>query len=70
MNKKNFMYLIDDIFKVIIIVTVFNILSYTIDSKGELFDYDTLKIILYITIALIFYHFFIRKLIFDKLLKK
>lgn len=57
----------DDILKFLTIVIIIHLLLYSVDDQGELFDENTLKKFLYLTIGVIIYHLIIKKIITDKL---
>lgn len=55
--------MMDDIVKFITIIIVVHLLSFLVDKEGGFFDEKTLKLLLYVTIALCIHHIVIKKII-------
>ena len=64
-SKDNMSLLWKDILKFLTIILIVNILLYFVDSQGDLLDEQTLKLMLYVALALIFYHVFIVRFFFS-----
>jgi len=62
-TKQEIIELILSIIYVLTIVITVHLLRYSIDNVGELFDEKILKYSLYVTVGIIIYNLFIKKLI-------
>ena len=62
-SKKEAVAMTEEIARVITYVFIYHILTYAIDGSGELFSESSLKMILYLAIAVIIFDLIIRKMI-------
>lgn len=53
----------DDIIKFNAIILITHLLFYSVDDVGVLLDSFILKLMLYVTISLIFFHLFVKKIL-------
>jgi hypothetical protein len=62
-NKKEAVDMFEDIIKFLTVIFIIHVLLFAVDDQGDLLSEFSLKILLYVTIALIIYHLIIRKII-------
>lgn len=62
LSKTEVSSLVNDTLKILTMIVVYNILTYAIDNNSELFDENTLKLMLYLTIGIIIYHVVITRI--------
>lgn len=68
-NKKEATDMFEDIMKFLTIIFIIHVLLFAVDDYGDLLSEFTLKILLYVTIALVIYHLIIKKVI-NSIVKK
>jgi hypothetical protein len=68
-SKREAVDMFDDIIKFLTVVFIIHILLFAVDDYCDLLSEFSLKIFLYVTLALVIYHLIIRK-IMNRLLKK
>jgi hypothetical protein len=69
MLKREAIEMFEDIMKFLTVIFIVHILLFAVDDQGDLLGEFALKILLYVTIALIIYHLIIKKII-NKLTSK
>lgn len=65
-SKEEANYMWDDVLRFLTIAVVIHLLIFSVDNQGNLFDEDSLKKFLYLTIGVVIYHLIIKKLIKNK----
>jgi hypothetical protein len=68
-TKREAVDMFDDIIKFLTVVFIIHLLLFAVDDYCDLLSEFSLKIFLYVTLALVIYHLIVRK-IMNKLLKK
>ena len=58
--------MLEDIFKLLTYLMVVHLMVVVVDNKGEIFDDNLLRKLLYSSIAMVIYHMVIRKVFFSK----